>query len=420
MRSIAYALVVCAAACGPTSKDDDPDSGTDVPVVDYDSGTWYSEVAVDTPGTISHGAAGVFLANGAFLGTWMEPDVDATSGEDIWEFTHPAGGAWANKRLSDDGSAQAAYNSMATDGTTTHLIYNSAPGDDNDLYYSKNTGSSWSARVDVTSPAETGTARHEFQTDIALAPNGDAVVAFISASEKTGGGINPDGEVRIMTISPSGTASAAITVIPTPGGVGCFDPSVVVDSAGTVHVAADCGQLGGEDVLYTENSGGSYATPMPFPNGTSSDDVGVQLALGPDHETLHAVWSKDAECLYMRKRAGGAWTTAVSASNSPGTDDRSCMLGVDPNGRVLAAWHSPNAQNNEDVLFSWSADGLAFKAAKSVTPDTSGTVEWFPSVILFEATTGLPHIIYERIVAMSNPLNTQVMHAVMSTTGSPL
>ncbi len=423
MRSLTYALAIVAAACGPSSKADDPDAGMEIPV-DYDTGTWFSEVAVDSPGTISHGAAAVFTENGTFMGTWMEPDVDASSGEDIWEFNRARGATWTTNRLTNDGTAQAAFNSMATDGTNVHLVYNSAPTDDNDLFYSSNTGAGWSTRADITTPGETATARHEFMADIALAPNGDVVVAYVSASVKIeNGGINNDGEVRIIRISPNGSPSAFQLAIPNPGGIGCGNPSVVVDSAGTIHVAADCGPLGGEEVLYAENSGGTFGTPMAFAGGASRDDIDVQLALGPDGDTVHAVWIADAtdsECLYQRKRAGTAWTTAVSVSNSPSANDRVCTLGVDSQGRILAAWHQPNASNQEDVMFSWSADGLAFKAAKSATPDTTTTTEWFPSVIAFEPDTGVPHLIYERIIPMTNPLNTQIMHAVMSTTGSPL
>lgn len=405
-------LAAFVAACGASTGDDDDDGSSPTPV-DYDAGTWQSEVIVDTPGTISHDIAGVFTNDGKFWGTWMEPDVDATSGEDIWEVSKAPGGGWTLTRLTNDSSNQAAYNQMATDGTTVHLVYNSAPTADNDVFYSKNAGSGWSTRLDVTSPPEAGTPRHDYQTDIALAPNGDALIAYVSASVAGNGGINPDGEIRVARIGANGTPIGTPSLaIPKPTTGYCFDPSIVVDDGGTAHVVADCGPVGNEEIYYSNDASGSFATATPLPGGASRDDYGAHLVLDPDGATLHAVWNADggdAECMYSSH--AGSWSTPVSASNGPSIDDRACSIAVDPQGRVLVAWHQQDSDGDEDVFFSWSADGATFRTPRLVTTGTETSVEWFPDVIALHPDTGVPHLFYEALVAGTNPLNTRIWHA---------
>lgn len=419
-------VVASVVACGPDPAKSTPDAATSIdapvapidgPVVpgfDYDSGTWVSQQAVDTAGTISHDPAGVFTSDGTLWGTWMEPDVGATSGEDIWEMKL-VGGGWTTSRITDDGAAQAAYNAMATDGTTVHLVYNSRTGPDNDVFYTKHAGTAWSTRIDVTTPTEP-TMRHDFQTAVALAPNGDAVIAYVSASVRANGGIADDGEIRVIRVAQSGMVGMPEVAIPTVSPHGCYDPSIVVDGEGTVHIAADCGTVGAAEIHYTNDAGGAFATPTPFAGGAMRDDSGVKLALDPDGRTLHAVWSADAasaDCAYARKPPGADWTAAVSTSMDP-ANDRACALGVDGDGNVLVAWHRPNNDGNEDVWFSWSSDGVTFKMPRLVTPGTDATVEWFPDAILVEPGTGAVHILYEQLVLGSQPTNAHIMHAVLA------
>ena len=381
------------------------------------NGGWVSDNASNTPDTISHDGELAITAGGTLMIAFAEPDSQQISDEDIWTTSNTGTGWSKSVALTNDSAVQNAFPSMVVDGETLHLAWNGYPGGINDVYFSTY-GGSWSARKNLTKPYESDQNRHAYAPSLAIGPDGQMAIAYLSAPVTGNGGIG-SAEVRVGLVQAGGTLSGApVTVIPSTG-AGCYDPTAVYGPDGTLHVAADCGQILNEDVFYTNDSGGSWATAAALPGNDGHDDAGAHLLVAPDG-SIHIVWTAHEACndstcghaLYASEDAGGSWGQPADASLKGTPGDYQAIGAIDQDGNVMIAYQRANSKNFNDVYVTTSSDGSSFSAPCNITrePDID---DWMPHSLTFDPLTGKPHITYVRILADTDPLNTEVMHATL-------
>lgn len=384
------------------------------------NGGWVSDNASNTPDTISHDGELAITAGGTLMIAFAEPDSEQISDEDIWTTSNTGTGWSPSTALTSDSAVQNAYPSMMVDGETLHLVWNGYPGGINDVYYSSY-GGSWSARKNLTKPYESDQNRHAYAPSLAMGPDGQMAIAYLSAPATDNGGIGIT-EVRVGLIQDGALTAAPVTVIPSTG-AGCFDPTAVYGPDGTLHVAADCGQIFDEDIYYTRNSGGSWAAAAALPGNDGHDDASAHLLVAPDG-SIHIVWTAREACndttcghaLYASQDAGGTWGQPFDASMKGTPGDYQAIGAIDQDGTVMLAYQRANSKNFFDVYVTTSGDGATFSAPCNITrePDID---DWMPHSLKFDPQTGKPHLTYVRILPdpdpQNIPLNTEVMHATL-------
>jgi hypothetical protein len=209
------------------------------------------------------------------------------------------------------------------------------------------------------------------------------------------------------------------TVIPAPSG-GCGQACVAIDANGKVHVVADCGPSGGEDLYYATNAGGSW-TSMVVPGGANRDDYNGVLAVDPDGQTLHLAWNAFTACtgssgacsdiLYEKITAGGTFGSEVHATNTGDASEMVPAIAVDASGRPIVSYQLANSNNFFDVYVTWSADGQTFETARDITPNTDARDDLGATQVVIDPATGLPHVIFYSTFETTPEVNTEIMHA---------
>lgn len=429
MRSI-FLSILLLTACG--GDDDggsgDPDAGPgDTPdgggggegttCVGFD-GTWEAANVTNTPDTISHDGELAITGSGEVHVAFAEPDPVETFDQDIWVASDTGGGWDVAAPLTSD-EFQNAFPSMVAVGDTLHLVWNGRPGATiNDIFYSSNAGGGWAEPVNLTAAVESGDGRHAFAPALAVGPGGALAVAYLSGAD--GDGIGP-AELRIAFIEDGALTGAPETLVEQDAGCtadnpscACYDPQVIYDGDGDVHVFADCGAVGAEDIYWaTDASGGWVAEVLPGQDG--HDDFGPSVALDADG-AVHVAWVSvlpcgDSACnkIHTAVEDGDGFSEPVMASMAGAPGDNGPVIAVDAAGRVLIAFHRDNSANFSDVFLTASDDGTTFAAPCNLTR-TEGVNEWMPRSLQLHPATGLPHLTYVYFVLGSDPLDTEVHH----------
>jgi hypothetical protein len=377
---------------------------------DLADGSWLLTDASNTAGTISHDGALAITAAGVVWIAFAEPDSVDTSDQDILATSRSGATFAAAEPLTTDTAIQNAFPSLVADGETLHLVWSGYPEGDNDLYYATHDGS-WSARTNLIQPFETSETRDDWSPSLALGPNGELAVAYLSAPTT-----EEPPEVRVLRIEGGVATGAPVTVIPVADG-GCVGPRIAFDAAAKLHVVADCGPLFNASIYYATDASGSWQNEA-LAGGNGEDHTSPDLALDPDGETLHIVWQQwlsctngtCAELTYLRGSAG-AFSEPVLATATPEDTEAEPRLAVDSAGRPVLLYSRMNADGMADIFVALSGDGTSFGPESAVTPGTDTTDEWMPYAITMHPVTGLPHLTYTAIVDGSDPLDTEVMHA---------
>ena len=131
-------------------------------------------------------------------------------------------------------------------------------------------------------------------------------------------------------------------------------PHLVADSQNNFHMVWMEGSGGGRDIGYAKFSNGSWnnwtGADADFVEVTPSQrDVWPRLAIDPDNDTLHAVWSKhkttavnyDAEIFHAQKTPVGGWVVErVSFDSYRRLNYHSDITAR--NGQVAAIWEQHN------------------------------------------------------------------------------
>jgi hypothetical protein len=209
------------------------------------------------------------------------------------------------------------------------------------IYYSENTGSGWTTPENI-SP---GTMTNNSEPQIALDAGGNPHVVWygydgstlrIYYSENTGGTWTTP-----QDLTPSATDNNQ-------------NPQIALDSGGNPHVVWH-GQDGISKwwVYYSENTGGTWTTPLNISPGTT-DNSSSQIALDSGGNP-HVVWyGRDGSLvwvIYYSENTGGAWTTPENLSTSS-TTNRSPQIAVDAGGNPHVVWYGQDAGSIDRVYYS--------------------------------------------------------------------
>jgi hypothetical protein len=380
-----------------------------------DEGTWSLEDVSNTAGTISHDGSLAFTDDGAAWVAFSEPDPIATSDQDIW-FTTNAGGGWTpSAALTEDTDVQNAFPSLVARGGELHLAFSGYAEGLNDIYYMRH-GDSWTARQNLTMAFEPdGAGRIDYAPSLAVGPQGEIAIAYLSAPADPDGTKTGPLEVRVVRVE-GGVAAGAPTTVLAAGQEDCNAPSAAFDTKGKLHVVADCGPLFQEDVHHVTDATGPFTDDV-LPENAGRADTSPSVAAAPDG-SVHVVWVGEASCatgtcgeVFHVRVDGTTFGDVASASSGPDDEDRSPRVAVDAEGRVLVAFHRMNADKFADIYFAHADDGATFSAPRSLTPGTDDSDEWIVSSVVVEPATGRPHVVFTRILAGTDPLDTEVVHA---------
>jgi hypothetical protein len=383
------------------APDDPPDAG------ESGSGLWVIEPATTTEGTISHDGSLAMTADGTLWMAFSEPDMAGVGGN-ILTTSRGAEGWTPAEPLTDD-MAQNAFSQMVGDGDAVHLVWNGRVAVDspNDIFYARHQGS-WTDRVNLTLDHESALDRHAFHPAIARSSTGDVVIAY--DSEPIAGDI----VVRVATLDGDGLAAAPVTALAP--GQSCGEPTMAFDPSGAIHLAAACGPFATSDIYYTTGSGDSWSTPIVLPGNDGQADIAPTLIATADGAVL-AVWNALVPCgeatcgeILVSEQTAGAFGAPVAASGDSDTSELRPVAAVDGDGALHVGFHRFNADNFADIVVA-TRTGADFTETV-LTPDTDDSDEWLAYGMMLDL-DGEPHFTFSKILAGTDPLNTEVWHATI-------
>ncbi|MGI5865259.1 MAG: hypothetical protein ACOX6T_24835 [Myxococcales bacterium] len=391
-------------------EDAGADAGIDFP--DLAQGEWVLEQLSETPGTISHDGLIAFTEDGTGWAAWAEPDSEDLMDQDIW-VARQAAATWQAEPRTKETGVQMAFPTLAARGSIVHLAFSGAPAGNNAIFYSRNDGSGWSSNVDLTSSFESGEPRSNVQPSLAVAADGSVAIAYASRPAATN-----KREVRVLRLDATGAPlGEPETIIPAPAEGHCYVSAATFDSAGKLHVVADCGLIFAEVIYYATDASGTWQ--LETWSTPDRDDTNPKIAAGPDG-SVSVVWLGSPPCatasgtcgeIFLRTIREGVPGPEINATNTGDISESAPAFTVDPFGRPIVAFHVMNAQRYADIFVTWADDGVTFAEPRLLTPGTEAQDDWMPWSIAIHPETGLPHVLYTTILGGTNPLNSEIMHA---------
>ena len=175
-----------------------------------------------------------------------------------------------------------------------------------ELFYDNNIGGSFSSREQITS------GQFNSLGNVRIAVGSDVHIVFTAATENG----NP---VLYYIKDSSGSWSTPLAISQT--GLRAFGPNFRLSSLGDAHVVYSAGQSDGSpptDIFYTENSSGSFSTPLNLTADPLFSGIGEQAAVALDGlDQVHiafevGIWdgielySTDLHDIYYTNNVGGS------------------------------------------------------------------------------------------------------------------
>ncbi|MFC1734913.1 hypothetical protein ACFL1X_02275 [Candidatus Hydrogenedentota bacterium] len=341
---------------------------------------------------------------------------------------------WADSDSDSDSSSAAVTDSSGN----LHVVWKSENGMTGfypDIYYSTDTGGTWSEPIRVTTGGAFGISAVSAAPSLAIDSDNTLYAVWHSAEDSSGAGVDFD----VVYSENSGTGWSEMELINPDGysdSANDEDPIIAVDADGNLHVVwvSDGGHDGGggnDDIYYSTSSGSGWSAPdlvNSFGGAVSGEDANPHLAITGSGGSLelHVVWQSRADFngagsldydVFYSTNSGSGWSTAVLV-NSFGNDD----TGADSVPRVAlngdkahVIWKSGENYNesggDDDIYHSsnsgsgWSAPALvnqddesASLAADDSSPDlvvsSTGTMHAIWTLQEFINYVGYPDIAY--------------------------
>jgi hypothetical protein len=388
--------------------------GGPLPKPDLSKAVWDLENASKTPATISHDGVMV-IANGRRWAAWAEPDDENLSEQAIWANQRADSGDWSGGPVTDFAGEQVADADIAAHGDTVYVAFSRDVDGFSDIYVARHQGDAWLQPADITASTKRPRTRHDFEPSIAVSRDGQLALAYLSYVT----GQFSNAQVRVVRFNDDGVAQAPELNI---AAGACETPDALFDDAGNLWVVADCDD-GTTDsvVLATDRTGSWQAQVIDGPGGDFIADP--HLALDPNGSDVHVAWSGDVECVrgeslcndifYVRTQGGALQGAAQALTSSDDVREAESSIAVDAHGRPIIVFHrfdDPDAR----IYFVWGEDGV-FAEQKLITPAT-GADQWFPTSTTVDPQTQLPEFVYQRTLAGTRPLNTDIYRGFMRPT----
>lgn len=318
------------------------------------------------------GAAGdfdIFHASLAPDGTvWTNPDLVNSYGN-------------ADGATDDDTSPRILIDSNGALHVVWISSYNlgASAGTDADLFYSSNSGPGWTAPTLVNSTGTTdGINAYDVNHTLAIGPSDEIHVAWVFNADPIG-----LGDDDIFYTVNSGSGWSAAEMVNSSYGItdtgNDRNPDIAVDGNGEAHLVWDSksnftGQGTDAEVVYSIRTGGAWSAPQfvntyAFTDG--AEDVLPAIGVTSD-ATPHVVWTSDLDVngsgidgdIWTSSRIGGSWNTAT-LFNTTGTLDGAtdfdsfADVAVDDLGILHVAWESTHnlgltAGTDFDIFYSYA------------------------------------------------------------------
>jgi hypothetical protein len=379
---------------------------------DLTQGTWHTENATQTPGTVSHDGQLGILDDGTRWLAWSEPDAGNTVNQNIDVSRRDSSGNWMPQALTSGTNPSYAYASMRRLGPSLALVFSGfdATGTKNDVSFSQ-LSTVWGSPINITG-GPMGDGRDDYFPSLAVSPSGKLAVAYVSSPPGAGSPI----ELRVVEFSVGGMVlNTFIDLLP---GTSCDAPAAAF-SGEVLHILSPCsGQL-----MHVDDGGtGNWTTATVPING--QNPLHPVLALGADGTTLHAVWSANpgncaagmSSCddIYHATITGDVIGPVTSVTATGDFVEAWPTITVDASGRPIVAFHRFQ-DTFLDVYLTWSNDGgSSYSTPRAITPNTPMTDEGYPASLIIAPDSGLPEFVYQATIANSSPLNTELMRAYLT------
>jgi len=329
-----------------------------------------------------------YSSNGDAIAVWQDL-VSASIGTNIWANRYTPSTGWGTPTLIDSGDGNAQVPQVALDENGNAIAVWEQDGmpanccgyTRYDIWANRYVpGTGWEGAVLLETIDGVSNERGASQPQIAMAANGQAVVAWGQGDASSGSSIWAN---RYVTGSWTG-ASLVENATGIAGG-----PKVAMDASGNemvVWVQSNGTQL---NLWASRNSGASEQIETASAGNPSS----LQVASNASGETV-AVWGQGCVTWANRFAPGAGWGTATSLQ----TGSPSCayipnnQVAIDTSGNAIAAWVLNTGASITTYINRYSAGvgwlgaspinygGGNFQFAMNATGDTLGT--WKSSTIL--------------------------------------
>ncbi len=168
-----------------------------------------------------------------------------------------------------------------------------------------------------------------------------------------------------------------------------WQPSLMVDSGGVVHIAwmdyTDYGGSGQDwDIFYKyKNGGGSWSATEVVSTESTEDSFRPSLMVDSS-DVVHVAWmdytdyggsDSDVDIFYKYKNSGGSWSTTEVVSTESTEDSYRPSLMVDSGGVVHVAWFDETdyggSGSDQDVFYKYKNGGGSWSATEVVTTESA-------------------------------------------------
>ena len=386
---MALSLTLTLTSCGSTDSATLVDASVGGPdaALDLDRARWiHAPVYADSSTSISSSDLTISVS-GELISAWSEDIGSGTIetatfvGEGGPEFTTAS-------RLAIPG-ANVSRPSIFAGANAVHVVGSGRAGATNsDILYARRTNGTWSAQVNLTGPGDT-LALSDLDGEV-LESGAETVVLY--RSEVFSQSIEPSGVYMLRFTDPQ-VPGAAQTVLDR-AVYDCDRFEALADSAGAIHIVADCVVGDVNSIYYVTNKAGTFVTtPISAPDTTSPFTPDIALSDGGD--TVHLLWVAFTDCGGLPCRdVFYSRDLGPPVSVTGGEEDGGFFpnLAVDSLGRVIVVFH--RLGNVDDVMWTYSDSGSSFARVQLATPGTPDSIDSTVGNLVINPTTGRPHMVY--------------------------
>lgn len=288
--------------------------------------------------------AAVALADtGEALAVWSRRDVNPQSSYSAnqWAAVSTATGAFAEPTAIHTSTAPAAGNALVAitpDGASAVAVWNGS----STLFAAQwSRAAGWQPVLQLDDAANTGASGNA--PAVAIAANGDAVVAWTSANAqaKTVG-------IRVRTLTAN-VWSAIIHAGDAQSGQG-GNPSVFVDTTGTTLTWVTVSYSTQARGVWSQRrpTGGDWQAPVRLDDASMAAERTTDCRLAGDGKgAVMAMWLQDLNLTYVRYDPATGWSPAAFVGDVAVADSSAYSwpyaLTMDRAGNAFAAWGAPTA-----------------------------------------------------------------------------
>ena len=353
-------------------------STTEVVSIESTIDSWFPSLYVDLIGT-------VHIA-------WYERTNYGGSGfdDDIFYKCRPKGSDWSNIEVVSTKSTKDSWlPSLTIDSIgTVHVTWEDwtdiqGSGNDWDIFYKcKPNGGSWT----TTEVVSTESTSDSSVSSLAVDSTGTVHVTWIDYTNYNGSGSDVD---IFYKCKPNGGSWTTTEVVSTESNMNSWNPSLAVDSIGTVHVTwedwADIQGSGNDwDIFYKfKPSDGNWSNAELVSTESTFDSWFSSLAVD-SNGTLQVTWQDwtnilgsgdDWDIFYKCKPNGGSWTTTELVTTESNKDSCHPSLAVDSNGTVHVTWEDctdiSGSGHDLDIFYKFKPSGSNWSITEVVSSEST-------------------------------------------------